>query len=546
MATVYSDKRYNGDGTCWWRIRVDYNDTTATAYVDVGPSGWSIWLRFTTGTNTFTKSANIYYASNNGGDSNKLGSTSIDKYTTNTITQTCSGSDWGGTVNGESSAIVPRQATPPAPTCSASVSSIGTDRATYTAQMTNNPYGYWRIHIYDSNGNWKSYSTAVNTPCSFTQTGLAHNTSYSFSYRYSNSSDGEISNPVYSSFTTSGNAPVINSVTPSPSRTSCSLANNSISYDTNASLSTVTVRYGTTSSYGSTSSSSNLTGLMPNTTYYYSMTVKYNWNRTSNAVTGSFKTTGNAPSITRIYNLPRIGVGEFNADVTYDTNAAFSSIEVQYGTTTNYGETSNSWRIPPYPYENLNHNTLYYYRFRITDTQGHTSSWATSSMTITGNAPSFSDITINKISSTSVEVTPSTITYDNASYQKTNIQVLLNGTSVFNEDYTATPVGLVVYGLTPGQTYDFKVKVQDNFNKWSSIVTQTFDLTSYVVKVKVNGSWVDAKPYVKVGGTWKEATPYIKVSGTWTHFLYTDYCSVCQHKHVSVRPHKCIVNFITS
>jgi hypothetical protein len=109
MATLYSDKRYNGEGTCWWRLRVDYSGTTATAYADVGPSGWSIFLRFTTGTNTFTANAKTWYASNNGGSSNKLGSITISETSATTITQTCSGSTWGGNVNGSLSVTIPAQ-----------------------------------------------------------------------------------------------------------------------------------------------------------------------------------------------------------------------------------------------------------------------------------------------------------------------------------------------------------------------------------------------------------------------------------------------------
>jgi len=109
VATLYGTKRYNGAGTCWWRLRVDYSGTSATAYVDVGPSGWSIWLRFTTGTNTFQKSANTYYASNNGTNTNKLGSTTISETSSTTITQTCSGSEWGGDVNASSSVTIPAQ-----------------------------------------------------------------------------------------------------------------------------------------------------------------------------------------------------------------------------------------------------------------------------------------------------------------------------------------------------------------------------------------------------------------------------------------------------
>lgn len=109
MATLYSDKRWNGEGSCYWRIRVDYSANSASVYVDVGPSGWYIWLRFTTGNNTFTKNAATYYASNNGTGSNLLGTLSINPNSATTITQTCSGSSWGGSVNGSSSVTIPQQ-----------------------------------------------------------------------------------------------------------------------------------------------------------------------------------------------------------------------------------------------------------------------------------------------------------------------------------------------------------------------------------------------------------------------------------------------------
>lgn len=34
-------------------------------------------------------------------------------------------------------------------------------------------------------------------------------------------------------------------------------------------------------------------------------------------------------------------------------------------------------------------------------------------------------------------------------------------------------------------------------------------------KLRVNGQWKDAIPYVRVNGQWKEATPYVRVNGVW-------------------------------
>lgn len=111
MATLYGNARYNGEGTVGWRIRVDYSSSSASVYVDVVSSynSSSIWLRFTTGTNTFTKNATTFYSSNNGKSANLLGTLSISPDSATTITQTCSGSTWGGSVNGSSYVTIPQQ-----------------------------------------------------------------------------------------------------------------------------------------------------------------------------------------------------------------------------------------------------------------------------------------------------------------------------------------------------------------------------------------------------------------------------------------------------
>lgn len=57
----------------------------------------------------FHKNAATYYASNNGTGSNLLGTLSISPNSATTITQTCSGSSWGGSVNGSSSVTIPQQ-----------------------------------------------------------------------------------------------------------------------------------------------------------------------------------------------------------------------------------------------------------------------------------------------------------------------------------------------------------------------------------------------------------------------------------------------------
>lgn len=111
MAKKYSSSRWNSAGNVGWRILVDYSGTSAKVYVDVvtTSSSASIWLRFNSGTNTCSKAAATYYSSNNGKSANLLGTISISETSTTKVTQTCSGSSWGGDINGTSSVTIPAQ-----------------------------------------------------------------------------------------------------------------------------------------------------------------------------------------------------------------------------------------------------------------------------------------------------------------------------------------------------------------------------------------------------------------------------------------------------
>lgn len=94
-------------------------------------------------------------------------------------------------------------------------------------------------------------STQSNTnPATFT--GLKNNTSYSWSAAISN--NGGKTGSASGSFILDGQIPLINSITVTPARTGATLSPN-VSYDTNASQKSVSVKYGTSTSYGSTATS---------------------------------------------------------------------------------------------------------------------------------------------------------------------------------------------------------------------------------------------------------------------------------------------------
>lgn len=492
MATVYSGQRWNGEGSCYWRIRVDYSDNSANVYVDVGPSGWSIWLRFTSGNNTFTKNATTYYASNNGKSANLLGTLSISPYSATTVYQTCSGSTWGGNVNGESSVTIPQQYSPAGPTYSRSVSGITRTSATLNVSCSSNPASYWRIHWYDTSGSWVGYSgNGATGSWTYTQDNLTPNTSYNFYTQVTNNNDGEGTGLSPIEFTTTGNAPTINSVAVSPSRTSA-IFNPNVSYDTNASFRSYSIRYGTSTSYGSTSTSTTISGLTPNTTYYYSMTVTDNWGRTSIAKTGSFKTTGNNPTINShgVKTYAQTSV-EMQYSASYDTNDSLSSYKWEYGTSTSYGSSVTGTNI----INGLNVNTTYYYKLTVTSTQGRnsttTGSFKTDPATVTISALGISEIT-----ETTAKVN---YTFNNPSNvgQFYVIETILEREDGTSQNYQvnniAPPYSKVYDNLEPGSKYTCKARVGIKgqggtiyYSQWASQDFETLASTPFV-KIDFNG-----------------------------------------------------------
>lgn len=492
MATVYSGQRWNGEGSCYWRIRVDYSDNSANVYVDVGPSGWSIWLRFTSGNNTFTKNATTYYASNNGKSANLLGTLSISPYSATTVYQTCSGSTWGGNVNGESSVTIPQQYSPAGPTYSRSVSGITRTSATLNVSCSSNPASYWRIHWYDTSGSWVGYSgNGATGSWTYTQDNLTPNTSYNFYTQVTNNNDGEGTGLSPIEFTTTGNAPTINSVAVSPSRTSA-IFNPNVSYDTNASFRSYSIRYGTSTSYGSTSTSTTISGLTPNTTYYYSMTVTDNWGRTSIAKTGSFKTTGNNPTINShgVKTYAQTSA-EMQYSASYDTNDSLSSYKWEYGTSTSYGSSVTGTNI----INGLNVNTTYYYKLTVTSTQGRnsttTGSFKTDPATVTISALGISEIT-----ETTAKVD---YTFNNPSNvgQFYVIETILEREDGDSQNYQvnniAPPYSKVYDNLEPGSKYTCKARVGIKgqggtiyYSQWASQDFETLASTPFV-KIDSNG-----------------------------------------------------------
>lgn len=344
------------------------------------------------------------------------------------------------------------------PVYSRSVSGITRTSATLNISCTSNPTSYWRIHWYNTNAEWVGYSgNGATGNWTYTQDNLTPNTTYNFYTQVTNNDDGEATGLSPISFTTSGNAPVLNSVVASPSRTSVIL-NPNISYDTNASFKSYSIKYGTSTSYGSTSTNTTISGLTPNTTYYYSMTVTDNWGRTSAAKTGSFKTTGNDPVINShgVYRYDQTDV-EMEYSASFDTNDSLSQQEWDYGTSTSYGNTVSGTNH----LANLTPNTVYYYRLKVRGVQGRTGI-ATGSFKTDPETVTISALDISEITETTAKVN---YTFNNPSnvavFESIETIITKDGGAdqTYEESNVIPPYSKIYNNLESGAKYTYKTRV---------------------------------------------------------------------------------------
>lgn len=289
---------------------------------------------------------------------------------------------------------------------------------------------YTNVEYSKDNSNWQSSSTLS----------VSHNTQYTFYVRanYVNDAGTSAWGTGSAVATTSGNAPTAsyNASGTTISRTSAQIGF-SYSCDTNAQYGSSSFQYGTNGSYDKTASADAynhfiVNNLTPNTTYNYKFTVTDSpWSRTSNQVTGSFTTTGNAPSIsgvsTDVYRTQCV----LTPSVSYDTNASFNSVTIQYGTTTGYGLTSTSYTLT-----DLSPKTKYYYSLTVKDNWNRTAT-ATGDFTTTAYLP-------YNLSITSSTITPFTAAISVSGTGDTNA-------SITNYSY--------YYTVKPAiNTYDMPIK----------------------------------------------------------------------------------------
>ena len=382
--------------------------------------------------------------------------------------------------------------TPGGPTYSRSVSGITRTSATLNVSCSSNPAGYWRIHWYNTSGSWVGYSgNGATGSWTYTQDNLTPNTSYHFYTQVTNNSDGEGTGLSPIRFITIGNAPTITRVDWTVSRTVI-IFEPKVSYDTNASFSSYSIKYGKSTSYGSTSTSTTISGLTPNTTYYYSITATDNWGRTSAAKTGSFKTNGNDPTINShgVKTYAQTSM-EMQYSASYDTNDSLSSYKWEYGTSTSYGSSVTGTNT----ISGLSVNTTYYYKLTVTGIQGRSStatgSFKTDPATVSINSLGFSDITETSVKITYHFNNPSGL----SSVYVINTNILAEGVGGQNKqtNFAPIPFSQTVTNLVPGTKYTCMVRVgimgqggTIYYSDWTNGEFETLANTPFV-KIDSNG-----------------------------------------------------------
>jgi phosphodiesterase/alkaline phosphatase D-like protein len=276
----------------------------------------------------------------------------------------------------------PAADTTPPTISSVSVSSITTTGATIswtTNEASNTQVEYGTTTSY---GSWTTVNPAMVTSHSANLTGLSANTLYHYRVK-SRDAAGNLQTSGDFTFTTNAppdtTAPTISGVASS----SVTVSGATIAWTTNEASDTQ-VEYGTTTSYGSsttlnpamvTSHSANLTGLAAGTLYHYRVK--------SRDAAGNLRTSGDFTFTTQagpdttppiISSIASSNITSGGATITWTTNEA-ANTQVEYGTTTSYGSsttldpalvTSHAVNL-----SGLADNTTYHYRVLSRDAAGN-------------------------------------------------------------------------------------------------------------------------------------------------------------------------------
>jgi phosphodiesterase/alkaline phosphatase D-like protein len=293
-------------------------------------------------------------------------------------------------------------------------------------------------------------------------------------YHYRVKSQDDIGNPAVSgdyTFTTADNDP------PVISNVAHTVRGMSVTFIwTTDEPSTSEVEYGTSPSYGSITSHDmtlvtehrvSLTGLSPQTTYYYmvkSRNTSYLWGLSG----GHTLTTSDVtpPAISGVYSTD---ITSNSATVAWTTSEAATSLVV-YGTSTSYGSTTSQDMTLVTSHSvgltGLSPQTTYHFKVKSSDAAGLSAQSGDFTFATTDvGAPVISGVTAMNVTMTGAIITWTTD--DPAESQVEYGTKATYGSITTLDTNRVTSHSVTLADLSPGTTYHYKVKSRDDSGLWA-------------------------------------------------------------------------------
>jgi phosphodiesterase/alkaline phosphatase D-like protein len=365
-------------------------------------------------------------------------------------------------------------------------------------------------------GSSSSLDTNLALTHSVALSGLTANTTYHYRVKSTDNAGNQAVGPD-ETFTTSavsggGSVQVTDTTPPVVSEVgsiSIGTSNATLGWTTNE-LAVSTLEYGTSQSYGthpiiSTTAllahTVSLTGLSPNTTYYYCIHDTDLAGNTASSCPHSFTTDSisapvdtTAPIVSVVVATP---VGSTGATVSWTTNE-LANAQVQYGLSTSYGTTDTLDPILALTHSNtltgLTPSTLYHYRVKSADDSGNIG-YSTDGTFTTGSvsqAQVQAPAVISNIQTGSVTTGSANVTWTTNLPSDSQIEYGINsnfGTLTTLDTNLTTSHSVTILGLAENTNYIFRIKskatgavttVSNNY-EFNTLAQQTPQTTPAVI-----------------------------------------------------------------
>lgn len=326
-----------------------------------------------------------------------------------------------------------------------------------------------------SYGSSTTLNTSLVTTHAIGLSGLSASTLYHYRVtskdQYGNSATSTTADTFTTATTADTTAPVISSISSgTPGDLTATLT------WTTDEKSTSLLEYGTTTSYGNsttldnllvTSHTVNLSGLTPGTLYHYRVKSKDAADNEAVSVDNTF-TTAAASDTTApvISSVSANNISTTGARISWTTDEASDSL-VEYGTSTSYGSTTTLDATMTTGHSvnltGLTKNTLYHFRVKSKDKYSNAAMSGDSTFTSASDNDTIKPV-ISSISSAGISTSSATITW--TTDEAGTSQVEYGTTTSYGSKTTldanlSTSHSVTLSGLSPGMLYYYKVKSTD-------------------------------------------------------------------------------------